>query len=167
MFTHKISNLDLHSQQSRNSEFFILFRHPAQATRFCSIFANIKFIALSKSSHCLSLWLISFLFQVTTVDKYQGQQNDIALVSLVRTRAVGHVRDLRRLIVAASRARLGLYIFARANLFRNCFELQPTFNQVTIIIFSIIRSDIIISGKFLSPTSKIHVIHEFNNIIKP
>lgn len=74
----------------------------------------------------------TFLFpsQVTTVDKYQGQQNDIALVSLVRTRAVGHVRDLRRLIVAASRARLGLYIFARANLFRNCFELQPTFNQV-------------------------------------
>ncbi|KOB66638.1 Intron-binding protein aquarius, partial [Operophtera brumata] len=36
---------------------------------------------------------------VTTVDKYQGQQNDIALVSLVRTKAVGHVRDLRRLIL--------------------------------------------------------------------
>ena len=34
--------------------------------------------------------------QVTTVDKYQGQQNDIVLLSLVRTRAVGHVRDVRR-----------------------------------------------------------------------
>ncbi|XP_047033898.1 RNA helicase aquarius [Helicoverpa zea] len=79
---------------------------------------------------CAENPLIGRPHKVTTVDKYQGQQNDIALVSLVRTRAVGHVRDLRRLIVAASRARLGLYIFARANLFRNCFELQPTFNQL-------------------------------------
>ncbi|KAJ2944746.1 hypothetical protein O0L34_g1634 [Tuta absoluta] len=79
---------------------------------------------------CAGNPLIGRPHKVTTVDKYQGQQNDIALVSLVRTRAVGHVRDLRRLIVAASRARLGLYVFARANLFRNCFELQPTFNQL-------------------------------------
>ena len=50
---------------------------------------------------------------VTTVDRYQGQQNDYVLLSLVRTKAVGHLRDVRRLIVAMSRARLGLYIFAR------------------------------------------------------
>ncbi|XP_022116250.2 RNA helicase aquarius [Pieris rapae] len=79
---------------------------------------------------CADNPLIGRPHKVTTVDKYQGQQNDIALISLVRTKAVGHVRDLRRLIVAASRARLGLYVFARANLFRNCFELQPTFNQL-------------------------------------
>ncbi|KAG6449940.1 RNA helicase aquarius isoform X1 [Manduca sexta] len=79
---------------------------------------------------CAENPLIGRPHKVTTVDKYQGQQNDIALISLVRTKAVGHVRDLRRLIVAASRARLGLYIFARVNLFRNCFELQPTFNQL-------------------------------------
>lgn len=79
---------------------------------------------------CADNPLIGRPHKVTTVDKYQGQQNDIALVSLVRTRAVGHARDLRRLVVAASRARLGLYIFARAQLFRNCFELQPTFNQL-------------------------------------
>lgn len=68
--------------------------------------------------------------KVTTVDKYQGQQNDYILLSLVRTRAVGHVRDVRRLVVAMSRARLGLYVFARASLFHNCFELAPAFNQV-------------------------------------
>ncbi|XP_045502358.1 RNA helicase aquarius [Colias croceus] len=79
---------------------------------------------------CADNPLIGRPHKVTTVDKYQGQQNDIALISLVRTKAVGHVRDLRRLIVAASRARLGMYIFARANLFKNCFELQPTFNQL-------------------------------------
>lgn len=65
--------------------------------------------------------------KITTVDKYQGQQNDYVLISLVRTKAVGHLRDVRRLVVAASRARLGLYIFGRVSLFKNCFELQPTF----------------------------------------
>jgi intron-binding protein aquarius len=29
-----------------------------------------------------------------------------------------------------SRARLGLYVFARGSLFANCFELQPTFRQL-------------------------------------
>lgn len=68
--------------------------------------------------------------QVTTVDKFQGQQNDFILLSLVRTRFVGHIRDVRRLVVAMSRARLGLYIFCRRDLFEQCYELQPTFRQL-------------------------------------
>ncbi|KAF9919175.1 hypothetical protein FBU30_011136 [Linnemannia zychae] len=67
---------------------------------------------------------------VTTVDKYQGQQNDYILLSLVRTKAVGHVRDVRRLVVALSRARLGLYIFGRQKLFENCHELEPAFKRL-------------------------------------
>lgn len=50
------------------------------------------------------------------------------LLSLVRTRAVGHLRDVRRLVVALSRARLGLYVFCRQSLFQNCYELSPAFN---------------------------------------
>ncbi|XP_006274043.1 RNA helicase aquarius [Alligator mississippiensis] len=69
--------------------------------------------------------------KVTTVDRFQGQQNDYILLSLVRTKAVGHLRDVRRLVVAMSRARLGLYIFARVSLFQNCFELTPAFSQLT------------------------------------
>ncbi|XP_010916892.1 uncharacterized protein [Elaeis guineensis] len=65
--------------------------------------------------------------KVTTVDKFQGQQNEFILLSLVRTRFVGHLRDVRRLVVAMSRARLGLYIFCRRSLFDQCYELQPTF----------------------------------------
>ncbi len=65
------------------------------------------------------------------MDRYQGQQNDYVLISLVRTKAVGHLRDVRRLVVAMSRARLGLYIFARVELFQNCYELSPAFNQVS------------------------------------
>lgn len=69
--------------------------------------------------------------KVTTVDRFQGQQNDYIILSLVRTKAVGHLRDVRRLVVAMSRARLGLYIFARVSLFQNCYELTPAFNQLT------------------------------------
>eukprot|EP00271_Cylindrocystis_brebissonii_P006901 TRINITY_DN197_c0_g1_i1.p1 TRINITY_DN197_c0_g1~~TRINITY_DN197_c0_g1_i1.p1 ORF type:complete len:1299 (+),score=219.01 TRINITY_DN197_c0_g1_i1:142-3897(+) len=68
--------------------------------------------------------------KITTVDRYQGQQNDYILLSLVRTRTVGHLRDVRRLVVAMSRARLGLYVFCRRGLFEQCFELQPTFQQL-------------------------------------
>lgn len=59
------------------------------------------------------------------VDKYQGSQNDYILLSLVRTKHVGHLRDVRRLIVAMSRARLGLYVFGRVSLFKECHELKP------------------------------------------
>ncbi len=41
------------------------------------------------------------------------------------------LRDVRRLVVAMSRARLGLYIFARVSLFQNCYELTPAFSQLT------------------------------------
>merc|ERR1711871_249846 len=68
--------------------------------------------------------------KITTVDKYQGQQNDYILLSLVRTDNVGHLRDIRRLVVALSRARLGLYVFGRRSLFVNCFELAPVLSQL-------------------------------------
>lgn len=69
---------------------------------------------------------------VITVDKYQGQQNDYVLLSLVRTSAVGHIRDTRRLVVAMSRARLGLYIFCRQSLFESCVELMPVVSQLVV-----------------------------------
>lgn len=83
------------------------------------------------NARCANNPLIGRPHKVTTVDKYQGQQNDYILLSLVKTKAVGHLRDVRRLVVAMSRARLGLYIFARVGLFQNCFELTPAFEQVS------------------------------------
>lgn len=47
---------------------------------------------------------IDFFFRL---QRFQGQQNDYILLSLVRTKNVGHLRDIRRLVVAMSRARLG------------------------------------------------------------
>jgi intron-binding protein aquarius len=75
--------------------------------------------------------LLGFPARVTTVDKFQGQQNDYILLSLVRTESVGHLRDVRRLVVALSRARLGLYIFCRQSLFQNCYELNAAFSQLS------------------------------------
>jgi intron-binding protein aquarius len=37
------------------------------------------------------------------------------------------VRDVRRLVVALSRARLGLYVFGKKALFDSCIELGPSF----------------------------------------
>lgn len=67
---------------------------------------------------------------VSTVDQYQGQQNDYILLSLVRTESVGHLRDVRRLVVAVSRARRGLYVFCRQSLFGAVHELKQTFDQL-------------------------------------
>jgi intron-binding protein aquarius len=67
---------------------------------------------------------------VSTVDQYQGQQNDYIILSLVRTESVGHLRDIRRLVVAVSRSRLGLYVLCRHELFGACHELVPTFQQL-------------------------------------
>ncbi|KAI8975029.1 P-loop containing nucleoside triphosphate hydrolase protein [Mycotypha africana] len=66
---------------------------------------------------------------IETVDRYQGQQNDYVLLSLVRTKTVGYIRDVRRLIVAMSRARFGIYVFCNKQLFQNCHELEPVFKQ--------------------------------------
>jgi len=64
---------------------------------------------------------------VTTVDRYQGEQNDYIILSLTRTLRPGYLRDLRRLTVALSRSRLGLYILGRKAVFESCFEIQDAF----------------------------------------
>jgi intron-binding protein aquarius len=65
--------------------------------------------------------------RLSTVDKFQGQQADYVLLSLVRTKFVGHLQDVRRLVVALSRSRLGLYVFGRWKLFNDCEELSSAF----------------------------------------
>lgn len=52
------------------------------------------------------------------------------ILSLTRTRTVGYLRDVRRLTVALSRARLGLYILGRREVFESCYELKPAFDRL-------------------------------------
>ena len=56
-------------------------------------------------------------FRVYTVDGYQGEENDVILLSLVRSNMnsdIGFLENKNRLVVALSRARRGLYIFGNA-----------------------------------------------------
>ena len=56
-------------------------------------------------------------FRVTTVDSYQGEENEVVLLSLVRSNVRGNIGFLEvenRVCVALSRARRGLYIFGDA-----------------------------------------------------
>jgi hypothetical protein len=56
------------------------------------------------------------LIRVSTVDRFQGDENDIVILSLVRTRPGNRfVGLLNRFIVATSRARLGFYIVGSVN----------------------------------------------------
>ncbi|KAF7684672.1 hypothetical protein TCON_0137 [Astathelohania contejeani] len=55
------------------------------------------------------------LVDVNTVDGFQGQEKDIIIISCVRTAGLGFITDLRRINVAITRAKHGLYIFGDRN----------------------------------------------------
>lgn len=53
-------------------------------------------------------------FKVYTVDSYQGEENDIIILSLVRSNgrgSIGFLTNQNRVVVALSRARRGFYLF--------------------------------------------------------
>ena len=57
--------------------------------------------------------------KVVTVDSYQGEENDIVLLSLVRSNrkhAIGFLSSDNRTCVALSRAKRGFYMFGNAEL---------------------------------------------------
>ena len=63
---------------------------------------------------------------VKTVDSYQGEENDIVLLSLARSNTEGKIGFLEisnRVCVALSRAKLGFYMFGNSNLLANRSEL--------------------------------------------
>lgn len=63
---------------------------------------------------------------VKTVDSYQGEENSIVILSLVRSNDAGNIGFLdisNRVCVALSRAKLGFYLFGNANLLAGSNEL--------------------------------------------
>lgn len=77
-------------------------------------------------------------FNVATVDSYQGEENEIVLLSLVRSpptaddvKRVGFVESLNRATVAISRARRGFFMFGnKENLFKSTVQSFDTWAPV-------------------------------------
>uniref|UniRef100_A0A1I8GUL3 CSD domain-containing protein n=1 Tax=Macrostomum lignano TaxID=282301 RepID=A0A1I8GUL3_9PLAT len=60
--------------------------------------------------------------KVHSIDVYQGDENDIVLVSLVRSEKPGFLASLNRRCVAQSRSHCGLIFIGKASLLRKCAE---------------------------------------------
>lgn len=73
---------------------------------------------------------------VRTVDGFQGEQNDIILLSLVRSCgpkervSPGFVENENRAVVALSRAKCGLYVFGNRHILRNSAASVETWGKV-------------------------------------
>lgn len=72
--------------------------------------------------------------RVAVVDNYQGEENDIVLLSLVRSNAagvLGFVKTQNRVLVSLSRARLGLYVFGDIDMLtQHCEHWRAVVQQV-------------------------------------
>ena len=61
--------------------------------------------------------------KIIPIDSYQGEENDIILLSLVRSEKPGFVRDEHRICVALSRAKHGLFVIGNFSLFTSTSKL--------------------------------------------
>ncbi|KAL1996333.1 hypothetical protein VTN49DRAFT_98 [Thermomyces lanuginosus] len=126
---HFIQNLGEAEYAVAIYQYMRLLGYPASKISILTTYAGQKALIRDVLQHrCAKNSLFGLPKIVTTVDKYQGEQNDYVILSLVRTRTVGYLRDVRRLTVALSRARLGLYILGRREVFESCYELKPAFD---------------------------------------
>ena len=124
--SHFIQNLGEAEYAVAIYQYMRLLGYPANKISILATYAGQKALIRDVLEHrCKGNRLFGLPRVVTTVDKYQGEQNDYVILSLTRTRAVGYLRDVRRLTVALSRARLGLYILGRRELFETCYEMKP------------------------------------------
>ncbi|GAB1214986.1 hypothetical protein ATERTT37_004168 [Aspergillus terreus] len=126
---HFIQNLGEAEYAVAIYQYMRLLGYPASKISILATYAGQTALIKDVLSHrCAKNSLFGMPKIVTTVDKYQGEQNDYVILSLTRTRTVGYLRDVRRLTVALSRARLGLYILGRREVFESCYELKPAFD---------------------------------------
>ncbi|RAL67448.1 hypothetical protein DID88_008203 [Monilinia fructigena] len=126
---HFIQNLGEAEYAVAIYQYMRLLGYPAAKISILSTYAGQRALIKDVLSHrCAKNPLFGLPKIVTTVDKYQGEQNDYVILSLTRTSRVGYLRDIRRLTVALSRARLGLYILGRREVFESCFELKQAFD---------------------------------------
>ncbi|KAK3374879.1 P-loop containing nucleoside triphosphate hydrolase protein [Podospora didyma] len=125
---HFIQNLGEAEYAVAIFQYMRLLGYPAANISILATYAGQRALIKDVLAHrCAKSPIFGLPRIVTTVDKYQGEQNDYIILSLTRTSRVGYLRDIRRLTVALSRARLGLYILGRRDVFEACYELRQAF----------------------------------------
>lgn len=125
---HFVQNLGEAEYAVALYQYMRLLGYPARKISILTTYAGQRALIRDVLTHrCANNHLFGMPRIVATVDKYQGEQNDYIILSLVRTTRPGYLRDLRRLTVALSRARLGLYILGRRSVFENGAEFQQAF----------------------------------------
>lgn len=145
---HFIQNLGEAEYAVAMYQYMRLLGYPAAKISILTTYAGQRALIKDVLSHrCARNPIFGLPKAVATVDKYQGEQNDCkyllrgarwacytnestsdVILSLTRTSRVGYLRDVRRMTVALSRARLGLYILGRREVFEACVELRPAFD---------------------------------------
>ena len=78
-------------------------------------------------------WSLLNQVRMTVVDNFQGEENDVIILSLVRNNtrnSVGFLRIDNRICVALSRARNGLYILGNMRMLVNACSLWSHMEQV-------------------------------------
>ncbi|KAL6875943.1 P-loop containing nucleoside triphosphate hydrolase protein [Trichoderma longibrachiatum] len=126
---HFIQNLGEAEYAVAIYQYMRLLGYPAEKISILTTYAGQRALVKDVLAHrCASSPIFGLPKAVATVDKYQGEQNDYIILSLTRTSRVGYLRDVRRMTVAFSRARLGLYVLGRREVFEACPELRPAFD---------------------------------------
>ncbi|KAK0809465.1 hypothetical protein LTR75_005905 [Friedmanniomyces endolithicus] len=122
---HFIQNLGEAEYAVALFQYMRLLGYPGDKISILCAYAGQRALIRNVLAHrCKGKGLFGLPGWVGTVDKYQGEQNEYVILSLVRTKRVGYLRDVRRLTVALSRARLGLYVLGRREVFEGSLELR-------------------------------------------
>ncbi|KAF3307750.1 hypothetical protein TWF173_002362 [Orbilia oligospora] len=130
-FPHFIQNLGEAEYSVALFQYMRLLGYPANKISILASYSGQRALIRDIINHrCAKNPLFGTPAHITTIDKFQGEQNDYIIVSLVRTKRVGYLRDMRRLTVGLSRARLGLYILGRLEIFQTCYELKNAFSRL-------------------------------------
>lgn len=125
---HSLQNLGEAEYTVALYQYMRLLGYPAAKISILCTYAGQRALLRDVLTHrCKTHRFFGMPAWIGTVDKYQGEQNDYILLSLVRSKAPGFLRDVRRVTVALSRARLGLYVFGRREVFESSLELREAF----------------------------------------
>ncbi|TKX26436.1 pre-mRNA-splicing factor-like protein 1 [Elsinoe australis] len=128
---HFVQNLGEAEYAVAVYQYMRLLGYPASKISILTTYAGQKALIRDVLGHrCKGNRLFGMPRAVSTVDRYQGEQNDYVILSLVRTERTGYLRDVRRLTVALSRARLGLYVLGRRELFESVLEVKGVFERL-------------------------------------